>query len=685
MNALLGLLLLSAPYAEARSARAVQAVALWHRGEPERAAREFEAVFRDDPRDRLSALDAAAAWRDAEEHRRARKMLEAALKLKGDDADALAALGWAELRSGAPKEARRSFAETLALEKDCSQALLGLARLELAQGKPQPAAAAAERLLAARPSDTLGWAVLAKARGALGDTAAAAQAWTRAYESDPTFVEARHDLGAAYKRLGKTDEAWRQYVKVLSADSRHPDARRQAAELRPLITKEPDAIIPARVLKAFARLFAAPKRGRMPVIRVAVGTTASGQPAPKPEVAFLSDGPFEVYDPENGKRVTDGPAREAWRARAVPGLPGYELVDSSGRRRARFSKVLAVRPKNPAAHSLIVQRLDIGAGTAWAAQGDRQLKGSLELRAGGKRGLYLVSVLALEDYVYGVVNEEMPERFHPEALKAQAVIARNHALIVKDLWKPHRKRGYDVCDGQHCQVFGGIAAETAKGRRAVDETRGQALMYKDRLAQAPYSSNCGGHTQDSGETGGWFAAPYLRGVKDVDGGESERKSPWELELWLKRSPQVYCNLPGIMHPAHFRWSRGVSAAELSERLRRRVRGFGELRRLRVLKRSASGNINKVLFEGTKGRVIIDREASIRGVFSVSSVRDTMMILELERGADGRPSELLMYGGGWGHNVGLCQYGALGRALAGHDHRKILEHYYRGTEVKSLGY
>lgn len=683
MRSLLLLLLFAAvPAAASRSAKALQAEALWHRGEPERAAREYEAAFRSDPSDRTSALDAAAAWRDADDHVRARKMFEAALTLADDDADVWAALGWAAARSGDPKEARRAFAKALAVDKNSAQALLGLARLELSQGKPTPAAAAAERLLAAYPNDTLGWLALARAQSALGTLAASAQSWEKAYESDPTFVEARLGLGEAYKRLKKFDEAWLQFSKVLIADSRNPRARQETAELRPLITGEPQPIIPTRTLKTFAPLVAAAK-GQVPTLRVAIGSTASGLPAPKPEVAFLCNGPFELYDPDSGKHITQGPPHEAWRARTVPG--GYEVVDSSGIRRARFARVIGIRPRNPAIHSLIVQRLELSAGTSWSVKGDRQLKGSLELRRVDRRGLALVSVLTLEDYVYGVVNEEMPEKFHPEALKAQAIIARNHALIVKDLWHPHRKHGYDLCDGQHCQVFGGIAAETAKGRRAVDETRGLVLMFNGSLAQAPYSSNCGGHTQDSGETGGWFAAPYLKGVKDVADGGPERKSPWQTDLWLKHAPSAFCNIPGTIHPSHFRWSRSVSAAELSERLRRRRRGFGELKRVKVLKRSVSGNINKILFQGSKGRVVLDREAAIRGIFSLSSVRDTMMVIETERGPNGRPSELLLYGGGWGHNVGLCQYGALGRALAGHDHRRILEHYYHGAVIKALRY
>ncbi|TBR23525.1 SpoIID/LytB domain-containing protein [bacterium] len=674
-------LLLALP-ASARSPRAEAAAALWRRGEVERAAREFEADYRADPKDPASALDAAAAWREAEDHKKAAALFAEAAK--SGDPDALSALGWEAGRAGDVPGARKAFEAALTSAPANVQALLGLTRLELKAGRPREAAAAAQRAAAAKPTDALVLAHLARAREALGEDEAAATAWERAIEADGTYLETRLALGAAYKRLGRANDAWRQYVKVLSADSKNPTAKRESAALRASLTRRPEEIVPARTLKSFLPVVPA-QPGRAPLLRVAVGTTNLGKPAPRPEVAFLCDGPFELYDPAGGKRLLAGPAKEAWTARRARKGSGYEVYDASGARKAGFKKALGVRPLE-AGRSLIVQRLDIAQGTAWAVQGDRQLKGALELRGAGRAGLTLVNIVALEDYLYGVVNEEMPGKFHTEALKAQAVIARNHALIVKDHWKPHHKSGYDLCDGQHCQVYGGVAAETDKGRRAVDETHALALTYAGKLAQTPYSSNCGGHTQASAETGGWFKAAYLTGAKDADGGVPEPKSPWENDRWLKTNPAVYCNIPEYMHPSHFRWSRAIDVKDLEERLKRRKRGgVGTLKRVRILQRSVSGNVNKVAFEGTKGRVVVDKEAGVRGVFSTSSLRDTMFLLEAERDAKGRLVELLVYGGGWGHNVGLCQYGALGRALKGQDFRTILAHYFPGADLKRLDY
>lgn len=333
---------------------------------------------------------------------------------------------------------------------------------------------------------------------------------------------------------------------------------------------------------------------------------------------------------------------------------------------------------------MLFQRLNIARGTVWEFKGDRQLKGIVEIRSLGSRGLYLVNQLPLEDYTYGVINQEMPVRYPKEALKAQAVIARNHALQSKS-YRMHRRYKYDLCDGQHCQVYSGISGESRKGRKAVEATRGLVLKYKGRMAHTPYSSNCGGNTQDSGEVRGWSKLPYLHGRQDDLAGRSKRKSPWELERWLKSRPKVFCNIPKYMHPSQFRWARIISANELGDRIRRRSKKIGLLRKIRILKRSRSGNVNKIEFRGTRGRYVVDREQRIRGIMGVGSARNTNFTIEVERNEKGVPTDIFIYGGGWGHSIGLCQIGAAGRATAGQSYKDILAHYYRGTKISSLGY
>ena len=672
--------------APARVKTSEQGVALFYSGKLEDAARAFDAAIRENSDDLLSTLDAAIVRRDLEEHHRSQELFEEAAALDPDNPHIQAARGWASMRAGNRNSARGAFYAALKLQADNEQALLGLSRLNLDMGRPKSALTTLEHLLDAHPENTIAQVFRARAKEALGDRKGAIAAYEDAYNSDPTYTEARLHLGRLYREAGDVDAAWTQYARILAVDSRHEEAKLRAKELRPRLTKKPSELIPERRMKRYLPVVRAEPAETMPVIRVGIGTTAGGNPALKEAVAFVSDGPFDVLDPETGKILASAPANKVWQARRAHRRGEYELIDDAGKRVLSFWRVIALSAKDPKRHSIIVQRLDLSQGTGWAAQGDRQLKGVIEIRARGRAGLYLVNQVPLEDYVYGVINEEMPVKFDLEALKAQAVIARNHALISKMQYRYHRRHDYDLCDGQHCQVFSGIGGESEKGRRAVDATRGEVLRYRGRLAQTPYSSNCGGHTQDSGEVGGgWHAAPYLLGRKDDKEGSVERKSPWELERWLKSRPKVYCNLPGYLHPAQFRWSRVVSANEFGDRVRFRDDELGLWRKLRVLKRAKSGNVNKLKVQGTRSSHVVDKETRMRGIFGLSSIRDTMFTFEIERNRKGVPTEVYLYGGGWGHNVGLCQYGALGRALEGQTYKEILGHYYAGTEVESLGY
>ena len=143
----------------------------------------------------------------------------------------------------------------------------------------------------------------------------------------------------------------------------------------------------------------------------------------------------------------------------------------------------------------------------------RAYRGILVLKTTPK-GMALINVLNLEDYLKGVVPQEMaPEIFsEPEALKAQAVAARTYA--VKNLGL-YRELGYDLCDTQKSQVYGGLSAERPLSNRAVEETAGEAVLYKGKLINALYTSTCGGRTERSENVFGGTPLPYLVGTECI--------------------------------------------------------------------------------------------------------------------------------------------------------------------------
>jgi stage II sporulation protein D len=190
----------------------------------------------------------------------------------------------------------------------------------------------------------------------------------------------------------------------------------------------------------------------------------------------------------------------------VAGEPGVRLVRLP---RATFAPAAAGRLR------LVETREDVDGATV-SPSGEELLqvdattyRGTVEVRSGGA-GLTVVNVVDLEDYLRGVVPNELSPQLFPklEALKAQAVAARTYALAHIG---ESNARGYDLCATASCQVYRGRSSEHALSDRAVAETKGIVALYRGRPINAYYTSTCGGHTED-GEAIFADAAPYLRGV-----------------------------------------------------------------------------------------------------------------------------------------------------------------------------
>ncbi len=154
---------------------------------------------------------------------------------------------------------------------------------------------------------------------------------------------------------------------------------------------------------------------------------------------------------------------------------------------------------------------------------DRSYRGIFQLKNTG-RGLALINILNLEDYLKGVVPLEMsPGTFNAlEALKAQAVAARTYAL--KHIGR-NSSLGFDLTDTQSSQVYGGLSAEHPLSNRAVEETAGEVITYKNELINALYTSTCGGMTEDAENIFSGRPVPYLKSVSCTH----EKQPEWRLE------------------------------------------------------------------------------------------------------------------------------------------------------------
>ena len=654
------------------------------RGDYKQAIARYEEAGRIDPSAAAPWANGGAVLDESGAPREAARWYGRAAGLDATDNEILCALGWAQLRARAFEDSAASFQRVLKRDPDHTSALLGLARVELARGHPRQAVSLLTRADGVSPFANLVHLFLGRAYDALGDLSNAISAYRQGAGSDSSFLEARKALGRTYLRTRQLREALRQFSKILDADPNDSQAAALLSTVRPLLARSDEAPIAQAVsspVREVAASEAFPKN--VPVLRIGVGTDVRGRPRARRSLSFSATTDFILSDAKTGRPIAQAPADQIWTVRLtrVKGRTALELTADSGRIRMTRRDPLVIAPRSRD-RGLVAIEFD-GQPQGPAAAADKLLRGEVEIAA-WRKTLRIVNRLDLENYTHGVLAAEMPIRSPLEALKAQAVVARTHALYLKTVARRHRRDGYDICDGQHCQVYSGLRAEGARSRAVVEATRGIVVTYRGGTAQVIYESNCGGRSQDGRELTGWGDVPYWASVADSVDPSPVPDSPWSLRQWLGSIPPAYCKPSNFVHPAHYRWARVIPWTELSRRIDRRYH-TGRLLRIRTLRRAPSGHVNALLLEGARRKVKVDSETAIRSLPGMGSLRSTLFVFTPEFGPDGRPEALVVQGGGWGHGAGLCQSGAMGRAEAGQDFLQIILAYFPGTALGRCDY
>ncbi len=326
-----------------------------------------------------------------------------------------------------------------------------------------------------------------------------------------------------------------------------------------------------------------------------------------------------------------------------------------------------------------VRQVEYGVGYDFHGFEDRTFGGALQLVVDRAGTLAVVNVIPLEELLKGLVPSEIFARAHPHALRAQAVTARGEVLAkvgIKHLADP-----YLLCSEQHCAVYRGRTGEAASTSAAVEATRGQALFSADgRLVDSVYSAVCGGHTEDNDVVWGGPPDPSLRGRPDVLNPDAPYPLPAHLSKWLS-TPELpaACRLSSFAQPSKFRWEKRFTAEQVDALVARL--GVGRVQALSLSERGVSGRARVLSVSGDQGATQVRGELNIRRLFGM--LNSSMSLVDAERDAEGRPTGWVFRGGGWGHGVGMCQTGAIGRAEAGQSYQDILRHYYNGAEVAPI--
>lgn len=391
------------------------------------------------------------------------------------------------------------------------------------------------------------------------------------------------------------------------------------------------ALVGTLVLSATASAMARHAPASAKSAKASVTAAQPAKQAPDLRVGLASGRASLTITPAEGKATAQTESSKtialaANTAAAIRWQAGAFLV---GREKLR-GDVLTIRPS--------------GAGEL--ALDGRRYRGALELRH-KSGGLTAVNIVPVDDYLRSVVPEEMPVDWPAEAIKAQSVAARSFALASRGR---HASEGYDLCTTTHCQLYTGTAAEKSASNAAIKATRGEVLTYGGKPIEALFHTDSGGMTENSEDVWGSHV-PYLRAAKDT---------------------------PAKTMP----WTKTISRADLERKLAAKGHDIGKVRSValsplaigRAAKdRTASGRVKTMTVKGTKGT------ATLSGTTwrSLLGLKSTLFDAKLAK------DMVTFTGYGFGHGLGISQWGAERMAAKDKSYADILHHYYTGITLQQL--
>lgn len=305
--------------------------------------------------------------------------------------------------------------------------------------------------------------------------------------------------------------------------------------------------------------------------------------------------------------------------------------------------------------------------------------------------LTVINYITMDDYLYGVLPKEMSGDWPLEALKAQAVAARSYAMVN---FGKHSDHGFDICNTTDCQVYGGYDVEKPGSNQAVDETTGKLLKYNGQIVQTYYHSNSGGQTENIENI--WSGSlPYIVGVYD----------------------------PYSVGAPNSEWELSYTNREIENILSKKGHYIGSLKDVRIEEISENGRVQKLVFVGTQGSAEFIKEKA-RALFGYRTLKSMWfelgnkpMVTVVSRSSynradlsgskyitstgvesasgssyvvtDGQSTTKLSFstgkvvfrGRGYGHGLGMSQWGAKAMAEQGFSYDQILTHYYKNTEIE----
>lgn len=340
------------------------------------------------------------------------------------------------------------------------------------------------------------------------------------------------------------------------------------------------------------------------------------------ELTLSMRGKYKIIDPQSGTIIAEGRSPRKFQLSNHP--TGIQLNDKEH----LWRKIRLTAAK------------DI---TLYQDDKLQRYRGTLDIISKPNKKFLVVNTIELEQYIRGVLYHEVSHRWPMEAMKAQAVAARTYALYQM---KKNNADEYDVTGDIYSQVYGGKNSERFRTNIAVKRTMGKILVYNNKVLPAYFHASCGGHTENAKNIWGENLPP-LSGV-----------------------PCSFCALA-----PHANWKRNFRSKDIQDKLAADgYRHMGAIHDIRVVSRNPSGRINNLHFSARDGTTTTIPGVKFRGIIGPNTIKSNKYEVVMK----GYYFDLI--GKGWGHGVGMCQWGAHQMAEERHKYDEILSFYYPGADI-----
>lgn len=326
----------------------------------------------------------------------------------------------------------------------------------------------------------------------------------------------------------------------------------------------------------------------------------------------------------------------------------------------------------------IIQVKD-GKNGKWSRYG-----GSFTLQPNSYGDYTLVNQVDIETYLRGVVPHEIGSNAPLAAAQAQTIIARTYALRNTRRFEADN---YQLCASTHCQVYYGLSGTSKIADQAIASTKGLVLTYENELVDALYSSTTGGVTSNFEDIWNGENRPYLKSVIDSP------QQVWNLNQKTLDDEANFRQFIALEKGFNetgrslFRWQKQSSLTDLTQdlqkylsRIKHPLAGIKVIKSMTVRERSPSGRILKLDVVTDLGIITLEKN-EVRSAFAPP--RSTFFYLEPVYDKNKKLTGYKFIGGGFGHGVGLSQFGSYNLARIGWSAEQILQFYYPGTKVQPL--